>query len=66
MVQKYTKTPKNLYYTFWSLIGYEEINCRALDMMRERTQDVYAMQSEQQNHLAEGVQYNPGRGGYGG
>ena len=24
------------------------------------------MQSEQQNHLAEGVQYNPKKGGYGG
>ena len=35
-------------------------------MMRERTQDVYAMQSEQQNHPAEGAQYDPTRGGYGG
>ena len=34
-------------------------------MMRERTQDVYVMLSEQQNHPVEGAQYNPTRGGYG-
>ena len=33
--------------------------CHTLDMIRERTQDVYAMQSEQQNHPTEGAQYNP-------
>ena len=47
MLQKYTKTPKNLYYTFCSSVGHEDNNYRALDMMRERTQDVYVMQSEQ-------------------
>ena len=66
MLQKYTKTPKNLYYTFCSSVGHEDINCRVLDMMKERTQDVYAMQSEQQNHPTKGAQYDPGRGGYGG
>ena len=65
MLQKYTKTPKNLYYTFCSSVGHEDSNCRALDMMRERAQDVYVMQSEQQNHPAEGAQYDPARGGYG-
>ena len=66
MVQKYTKTPKNLYYTFCLSVGHDDSHCRALDMMMERTQDVYAMQSEQHNHPAEGAQYDPGKGGYGG
>lgn len=66
MLQKYTKTPKNLYCTFCSSVGQEGSNYRALDMMRERTQDVYVMQSEQQNHPAEGAQYDPTRGSYGG
>ena len=55
MFQKYTKTPKSLYCTFYSSVGHDDNHCRALDMMMERTQDVYAMQSEQQNHPAEGV-----------
>ena len=66
MVQKYTKTPKNLYCTFCSLVGHDDSHFRALDMMMERTQDVYAMQSEQQNHPTEGAQYDPRRGSYGG
>ena len=47
MVQKYTKTPKNLYCTFCSSIGHDDSHFHALDMMIERTQDVYALQSEQ-------------------
>ena len=66
MLQKYKKTPKKLYCMFFSSVGHEDSNCHALDIMRERTQDVYAMQSEQQNQPTEGVQYDPGRGGYGG
>ena len=66
MLQKYTKTPKNLYYTFCSSVGHEDSNCHTLDMIRERTQDIYVMQSEQQNHPTEGAEYDPGRGGYGG
>ena len=64
MVQKYTKTSKNIYCTFCSSIGHDDNHYRALDMMMERTQDIYAMQSEQQNHPAEGAQYDLGRGGY--
>ena len=66
MLQKYTKTPKNLYCTFYSSIGHDDSHYHALDLMMERTQDVYAMQSEQHNHPAEGAQYDPERGGYGG
>ena len=66
MLQKYTKTPRNLYYTFYSSIGHDDNHYRAIDMMMERTQDVYVIQSEQQNHPARGAQHNLGRGGYGG
>ena len=55
MLQKYTKTPKNLYCTFCSSVGHDDSHYCALDMMMERTQDVYAMQSEQQNHPARGA-----------
>ena len=37
MLQKYTKTPKNLYYTFCSSVGHDDNHCCALDMMMERT-----------------------------
>ena len=47
MSQKYTKTPKNLYCMFCSSVGHDDSHCCALDMMMERTKDVYAMQSEQ-------------------
>jgi hypothetical protein len=66
MLQKYTKTPKNLYCTFCSLVGHDDSHCRALDLMMERIQDVYAMQSEQQTHLVGVAEHDPGRGGYGG
>ena len=55
MLQKYTKTPKNLYYTLCSSVGHDDSHCHALDMMMEMTQDVYAMQSEQQTHPIIGV-----------
>ena len=64
MLQKYTKTPKNLYCTFYSLVGHDDNHCHALDMMMERTQNVYVMQSEQHNHPTGGAQHDPERGGY--
>ena len=66
MVQKYTKTPKNVYRIFCSLVAHDDNHCHALHMIMERTQDVYVMQSEQQNHPTEGAQYDPRKGGYGG
>ena len=47
MLQKYTKTPKNLYNTFYFSVGHDDSHYRALNLMMERTQDVYTMQSEQ-------------------
>ena len=55
MLQKYTKTPKNLYCTFYSSVGHDDSHCRTLDMVMERTQDFYVIQSEQQNHPAGGA-----------
>ena len=66
MLQKYTKTPKILYCTFCSSVGDDDSHCHTLDLMMERTIDVYAMQSEQQTHPTGGAQHDPGRGGYGG
>ena len=66
MLQKYTKTPKNLYYTSCLLVGHDDSLSHALDMMLESTQDVYVMESEQQTHSTRGAQHDPGRGGYGG
>ena len=68
MLQKYTKTPKNLYYTLCSSVGHDDSHCQALHLMMEKTQDVYVMQSEQQTNPARDAQndlgHGGGRGGY--
>ena len=65
MFQKYTNTPKYLYCTFFSSVGHDDKHYRTLDIMMERTQDVYVMQSEQHNHPTKGSQYDPVIAGYG-
>ena len=47
-------------------MGHDDSHCCTLDMMMERTQDVYAMQSEKWNYPIGGAQHDLGRGGYGG
>jgi hypothetical protein len=66
LLQKYVQTPKNLYCNFCKSVGHDENHCRAYDLMKERTQDVYAMQAEQQNHggNAQFGQDRIGRGGF--
>ena len=64
MLQKYTKTPKNLYCTFFTSVGHDDNHCRTLNLMMERTRDVQAMQSEPQTHPTGGAQHDPERGGY--
>lgn len=68
MLQKYTKTPKNLYCTFRSSVGHDDSHCQALNLMIERTWDVYTMQSEQQTNCAKAAQndhrHGGGHGGY--
>ena len=56
MLQKYTKTPKNLYCTFCSSVGHDDNHYWALHLMMDITQDVYAMQSEQQTNPTEAAQ----------
>jgi hypothetical protein len=50
LLQKYVQTSKNLFCTFCKSVGHDEDHCRAYELMSERTQDVYAMQSDQQNN----------------
>ena len=63
MLQKYTTNSKSLSCTFYSSVGHDDSHYRALNLMMERTQDVYAMQSEQQTHPTEAAQNDPGHGG---
>lgn len=50
LLQKCVQTPKNLLCTFCKSTGHDENNCRAYELMMERTQDVYVMQSDQKNN----------------
>ena len=62
LLQKYVQKPKNLFCTFCKYVGHDENNCRAYELMTERTQDVYVMQSDQQNNTGND-QYDQGRMG---
>jgi hypothetical protein len=44
LLQKYQTTPKNLFCNFCKSVGHDENNCRAFDLMRERTLDAYKIQ----------------------
>jgi hypothetical protein len=63
-MQKYVQTPTNIYCTFCKSVGHDEKDCRAYDLMHERSRDAYRIQGELQ---PEGnvVQFNsPGRGNF--
>jgi hypothetical protein len=47
-MQKYVQTPKNLYCTFYKSIGHDDRDCRAYDLMHERSRDIYNIQGEVQ------------------
>ena len=64
LLQKYVQTPKNLFCTFCKSVGHDENNWRAYELMMERTQDVYVMQSDQLNNNGN-AQYDQGRVGRG-
>ena len=59
------QAPKNLFCTFCKYMRHDEDNCRAYELMTERTEDVYAMQSDQQDNVGN-AQCNQGRIGRGG
>ena len=48
--QNYVQTPKILFCTFFKSVGHDDNHCRSYELMVERTQDVYAMKSDQQQN----------------
>jgi hypothetical protein len=61
-MQKYVQTPTNLYCMFCKSIGHDDRNCRAYNIMHERSRDIYKIQGEVQKE-GNTTQYNsPGRG----
>jgi hypothetical protein len=45
-LQKYVQTPTNLYYTFCKSVGHNDRDCRAYDLMHERSRGIYKIQGE--------------------
>jgi hypothetical protein len=62
LLQKYQSTPKNLFCNFCKSVGHEEKDCRAFDLMREHTSDMYRIQEENVAAEVGGPQYNNQRG----
>jgi hypothetical protein len=63
-MKKYVQTPTNLYCTFCKSIGHDDRDCRAYDLMHERSRDIYKIQDEVQQE-GNTTQYNsPGRGNF--
>jgi hypothetical protein len=61
LIQKYQNTAKNLFCNFCKLVGHDEKECCAFNLMREFTVDAYSFQWEE--GLEGGVlQYNTLRG----
>jgi hypothetical protein len=47
-MQKYVQTPTNLYCTFCKFVGHDEKDCRAYDLLHERSRDTYRIQGDMQ------------------
>jgi hypothetical protein len=47
-MQKYVQTPTNIYCTFCKSVGHDEKDCRAYDLLHERSRDTYKIQGETQ------------------
>jgi hypothetical protein len=63
-MQKYVQTPTNIYCTFCKSVGHDEKDCRAYDLMHERSRDTYRIQGETQQE-GNNAQFNsPGRGNF--
>jgi hypothetical protein len=61
-MQKYVRTPTNLYCTFCKSLGNDDRYYRAYDLMHQRSRDIYKIQGEVQQE-GKTLQYNsPGRG----
>jgi hypothetical protein len=60
-MQKYVQKPTNLYCMFGKLVGHDDRDCRAFDLMHERSRDIYKIQGEVHQE-GNNAQYNsPGR-----
>jgi hypothetical protein len=63
-MKKYVQTPTNMYFMFYKSIGHDDRDCRAYELMHERSRDVYKIQGEVQQEGTT-TQYNsPGRGNF--
>jgi hypothetical protein len=63
-MQKYVQTPTNIYCTFCKSVGHDEKDCRAYDLLHERSRDTYRIQGEVQQE-GNTTQFNsPGRGNF--
>jgi hypothetical protein len=63
-MQKYVQTPTNLYRRFYKSMGHDEKDCRAYDLMHERSRYTYGIQGELQSK-GNNVQFNSlGRGNF--
>jgi hypothetical protein len=47
-MQKYVQKPTNLYFTFCKSIGHDYRDCRAYDIMHERSRDIFKIQKKVQ------------------
>ena len=45
-MQKIVTKSENLYYTFCRLVGHDNKNCRAYDLLQERMYDSYFVKGE--------------------
>ncbi len=54
MLQNYEQTPKNLYCKFHKLVGHNENNCQAYEIMMEHGVDAYRMKIEEHGHEENG------------
>jgi hypothetical protein len=58
------QTPTNLYHTFCKSMGHDYWDCRAYELMHERSRDIYKIQGKVQQEGST-TQYNSlGRGNF--
>ena len=62
LLHKYIQNPRNLYCKFFKLVGHDENNCRAYELIIEHNTDAYKMKDEE--HGQEGNGQRGGQGGY--
>jgi hypothetical protein len=62
--EKYVQTPINFHFTLCKSMVHDDRDCRAYNLMHERSRDIYKIQGEVQQE-GNTTQYNsPGRGNF--